>query len=188
MRADLQRLKRDMESHSSGRRRALVESLEDQGAGGQPGAAVPTWHVTPAAAAKTGVSSGPSGSAEAAASRSTEGVPFAVSSASSRAGVPALHGSWWKTSVAIVVVIAALIGGTLYWRSQQAPKLSEKDTVVLADFSNATGEPVFDETLKQALRVQLEQSPFLNVLADQTSVSPPKSRGKSANALRARPY
>src|SRR5262249_27568010 len=45
--------------------------------------------------------------------------------------------------------------------------LTEKDTIVVADFLNTTGEPVFDETLKQALRVQLEQSPFLNVLSDQ---------------------
>jgi len=166
IRTDLQRLKRDVESQSSGRQHALVESPENQGAGGHP-AAVPTSHGTPAAWVKAGVASGPSGSAEALESRSTEGVPFAVSSVSSQAGVPRLHGSWWKRSVAIVAVIAALTGGSLYWRSQHAPRLSETDTVVLADFSNATGEPVFDETLKQALRVQMEQSPCLNVLADQ---------------------
>jgi len=67
--------------------------------------------------------------------------------------------------IAFGVVAAA--AGVGYWFSHRAPKLTEKDTVVLADFTNATGEPVFDETLKQAMRVQLEQSPFLNVLADQ---------------------
>ncbi|HYA22890.1 MAG TPA: hypothetical protein VEF05_01955, partial [Terriglobales bacterium] len=77
-----------------------------------------------------------------------------------------------------LVVVIALAGG-LYWRSRQTPKLSEKDTVVLADFNNATGEPVFDEALKQALRVQLEQSPFLNVLSDQKVNQQLKFMGRS---------
>jgi serine/threonine protein kinase/Flp pilus assembly protein TadD len=72
----------------------------------------------------------------------------------------------WKV-LAPVLVIAALAGGGFYWRSRQAPKMTEKDTLVLADFNNSTGEPVFDDTLKQALQVQLEQSPFLNVLSEQ---------------------
>jgi tetratricopeptide (TPR) repeat protein len=48
----------------------------------------------------------------------------------------------------------------------KAAPLTEKDTVVLADFTNSTGDPVFDGTLKQALAVDLEQSPFLNILSD----------------------
>jgi eukaryotic-like serine/threonine-protein kinase len=48
----------------------------------------------------------------------------------------------------------------------KATPLTEKDTVVLADFTNSTGDPVFDGTLKQALAVDLEQSPFLNILSD----------------------
>ena len=56
----------------------------------------------------------------------------------------------------------------MHFRSQPkiATPLTEKDTVVLADFTNNTGDPVFDETLKQALAAQLEQSPFLNILSD----------------------
>jgi eukaryotic-like serine/threonine-protein kinase len=73
----------------------------------------------------------------------------------------------WKIAVPAVVGVALLVAAFLYWRSQRAPALTEKDSVVLADFANSTGEPVFDDTLKQALRVQLEQSPFLNVLSDQ---------------------
>src|SRR5215468_4256231 len=65
-----------------------------------------------------------------------------------------------------VLLMAAAIGG-LYWRSSRARVLTEKDTIVLADFTNTTGDPVFDDTLKQGLRVQLEQSPFLNILSDQ---------------------
>ena len=47
------------------------------------------------------------------------------------------------------------------------PKLTDKDTIVLADFTNTTGDPVFDGTLRQGLSVQLEQSPFLGIISDQ---------------------
>jgi eukaryotic-like serine/threonine-protein kinase len=68
--------------------------------------------------------------------------------------------------VAAAAVCAALIAGGLYWRPRQRPKLTEKDTIVLADFANSTGDAVFDDTLKQALSVALNQSPFLNVLSE----------------------
>jgi tetratricopeptide (TPR) repeat protein len=70
----------------------------------------------------------------------------------------------WKIVVpAAVVVVAALVAGGLYLRSR--PKgLAETDSIVLAEFANTTGDPVFDETLKQALAVDLEQSPFLRVV------------------------
>ena len=61
---------------------------------------------------------------------------------------------------------AAAVAGTLFWRAHRAPKLTERDTIALADFDNKTGDPVFDDTLKQALTIQLEQSPFLNVLSN----------------------
>ncbi|MGB8885467.1 MAG: winged helix-turn-helix domain-containing protein [Candidatus Korobacteraceae bacterium] len=73
---------------------------------------------------------------------------------------------WIVIAVAAVVLIAAL-AGFLYSRSKKTSGLSELDTIVLADFDNTTGEPVFDSALKQALSVDLEQSPFLNVLSDQ---------------------
>src|SRR5215470_16807151 len=74
----------------------------------------------------------------------------------------------WKLA-ACVLAIALLIAvvGSLYRRSRNTQRLTEKDTIVLADFTNTTGDPVFDDTLKQGLRVQLEQSPFLNILSDQ---------------------
>jgi serine/threonine protein kinase/tetratricopeptide (TPR) repeat protein len=68
--------------------------------------------------------------------------------------------------LAAVVVVAALVAGALYFRSARATRLTEKDTIVLADFANTTGDPVFDDTLKQALAVDLDQSPFLNVLSE----------------------
>ena len=64
------------------------------------------------------------------------------------------------------VLVAAAIVGTFYYRSRSSDHLTEKDTIVLADFANTTGDSVFDDTLKQALAVDLQQSPFLNVLSD----------------------
>jgi eukaryotic-like serine/threonine-protein kinase len=65
------------------------------------------------------------------------------------------------------LVLVALVGGGLYWRTHKAPTLTEKDTIVLAEFDNKTGDAVFDGTLRQGLSAQLEQSPFLNLLSDQ---------------------
>src|SRR5437667_8504874 len=74
----------------------------------------------------------------------------------------------WKVLVpaAVVLVAALVVGGIFYYRSRSSKQLTEKDTVVLADFENKTGDAVFDDALKQALAVQLEQSPFLNILSD----------------------
>jgi eukaryotic-like serine/threonine-protein kinase len=72
----------------------------------------------------------------------------------------------WKIAVPSAVVAAALTVGGLYYSSRRAKPLTDKDTIVLADFDNKTGDPVFDDTLKTALNVSLNQSPFLNVLSD----------------------
>jgi serine/threonine protein kinase/Flp pilus assembly protein TadD len=72
----------------------------------------------------------------------------------------------WKVAVP-VLLIALLVAGGLYYRSrQQSQHLTEKDTIVLTDFANSTGDAIFDDTLKTALSVSLRQSPFLNVLSD----------------------
>jgi DNA-binding winged helix-turn-helix (wHTH) protein len=75
----------------------------------------------------------------------------------------------WKatTSVAMAVFLLGTVGGVFFSRSRRARLLTDKDTIVLADFTNTTGDPVFDDTLKEGLRVQLEQSPYLNILSDQ---------------------
>jgi serine/threonine protein kinase/tetratricopeptide (TPR) repeat protein len=78
----------------------------------------------------------------------------------------------WKMAPAWLIAAGAflsagLIAGGLYYRSRQQSKfLTDKDTIVLADFANSTGDPVFDDTLKTALSVSLNQSPFLNVSSD----------------------
>jgi eukaryotic-like serine/threonine-protein kinase len=89
------------------------------------------------------------------------------------AEVPVAGRRLWKIlAPAAVFIVAALVGGSFYFRSRSAAPatnatpLSEKDTVVLADFDNTTGDAVFDGALKQALAVQLGQSPFINILSD----------------------
>ncbi len=72
----------------------------------------------------------------------------------------------WKILSSAAVLVAAAVAFGIYDRLHQTKPLTEKDTVVLADFTNTTGDPVFDDALKQALAVELGQSPFLNVLSD----------------------
>src|ERR1019366_9242696 len=84
-------------------------------------------------------------------------VPAATSAAAKS------HLGIWKLIIPVAIVVLA-VGGYLYLH--RTPKLSDKDTVVLTDFANSTGDPVFDDTLKTALNVSLRQSPFLNVLSD----------------------
>ncbi|HTC54851.1 MAG TPA: protein kinase [Candidatus Sulfotelmatobacter sp.] len=147
MRADLKRLKRETESSKTGIPAAVDDSAH------------------PAA--------GTAASNSAASSRKQQS---AVSSEHiSAAGPQVATSARWKLFLPIAVVVVALIAGGLYWHSRStnsatsatnATPLTEKDTVVIADFTNSTGDPVFDDALKQALSVQLGQSPFLNILSD----------------------
>ena len=65
-----------------------------------------------------------------------------------------------------VMLAALLVVSGLFYRSHQRKRLTDNDTIILADFANSTGDPIFDDTLKTALNVSLRQSPFLNVLSD----------------------
>ena len=76
-----------------------------------------------------------------------------------------LTGRRMRTTAAGLAALAIAAAGYLWIR--RAPKLTDKDTIVLADFANRTGDPVFDGTLRQGLSVQLEQSPFLSLISDQ---------------------
>ena len=70
----------------------------------------------------------------------------------------------WVIAAAAVVALIALVGALLHFR--RTPALTERDSIVVADFVNTTGESVFDGTLKEALTVQLDQSPYLNILPE----------------------
>ena len=67
-------------------------------------------------------------------------------------------------TVAAMLGILLLAGGGYYWWKGHAKPLTDKDVLVLADFTNTTNDPVFDGTLHAALAAQLEESPFLKVL------------------------
>jgi hypothetical protein len=68
--------------------------------------------------------------------------------------------------IALVVMVLVVLAVGSYFYFHRKPKLTDKDTIVLADFDNKTGDRVFDDTLKTALSVALRQSPFLNLLSD----------------------
>jgi eukaryotic-like serine/threonine-protein kinase len=68
---------------------------------------------------------------------------------------------------AAIAMLAAGVAGGLLWRTRQARRLTEKDTIVLGDFANSTGDAVFDGTLREGLSVQLEQSPFLSLVSEE---------------------
>jgi eukaryotic-like serine/threonine-protein kinase len=96
------------------------------------------------------------------------------------AEAPVANRRLWKVLVPTAVVLAAaLVAGGLYFHSRPAATLTEKDTIVLADFANTTGEAVFDGTLKEALAVDLEQSPVLNILSDKKVAETLRLMGRS---------
>jgi len=137
MRSDLQRLKRDTDTG----RIATVSSDS-----GQVGAAMSAVE----------------------AERSSADAVELRSTGRKRASAPPRAFSRADGYIVAALLVVALIAGGFYYRSRQhaAHGLNDKDTIVLADFANTTGDTVFDDTLKTALSVSLNQSPFLNVLSD----------------------
>jgi eukaryotic-like serine/threonine-protein kinase len=85
------------------------------------------------------------------------------------AGESAVRGKnrWAAIGSTAVLLLAALVAGGLYYRSHKAKPLTDKDSIVLADFTNTTGDTVFDGTLRQGMAVQLEQSPFLSLVSEE---------------------
>jgi serine/threonine protein kinase/tetratricopeptide (TPR) repeat protein len=156
---------RELRYQSAAEMRSELKRLKRDTATGRPAAAtsgtVPIARDTGPASAQTPPTSG---SAPAVA-------PSGSSGAVKAAEVPRAGGKIWKVLVPAAVIVVALIAGGVYWRSRSTSSvattpLTEKDTVVLADFDNKTGDSVFDDALKQALAVDLGQSPFLNILSE----------------------
>jgi serine/threonine protein kinase/tetratricopeptide (TPR) repeat protein len=145
IRADLQRLKRDTDSG-----RAVAQSS----------ASVP--HVTEPTAATSGASAAVDQTSRADTAASRPGRTNASAPTLATAARKPWH-IWLPVAAGILVV---LVGLGIYLRSNRSAKLTEKDSVLLADFVNTTGDSVFDGTLKQALAVQLEQSPYLNIVSE----------------------
>ena len=140
IRTDLQRLKRDTDT---GRAVAADSGSVPAAQGPQPGGPKPAQ-----SASRVNIISSIS---------VTEPAPMGT-------GVAAGKASRMPFVAAAGLLLALAVGGAFYFRSRQPTSLTEKDTLVLADFANMTGDTVFDGTLKQALAVDLEQSPFLRVI------------------------
>ncbi|MGA2204964.1 MAG: protein kinase [Terriglobales bacterium] len=88
-------------------------------------------------------------------------------------------GKLWKIAVPVLLVVLLVAGGLYYRSHQQSQRLTDKDTIVLSDFDNKTGDAVFDDTLKQGLSVQLEQSPFLSLISERRVIETLKLMGRS---------
>ena len=150
MRSELMRLKRD-----TGTGRVAAASSGSVAVAPESGSRLtpPTAAQTPSPASGSSPALGPSPS----------------SSAVKAAEVPATGGRLRKLLVpAALIAVVGAVAGAFYFRSHQtAHHLTDKDNIVLAEFTNTTGDPVFDGTLRQGLSAQLEQSPFLNLLSDE---------------------
>ncbi|MDQ6760909.1 MAG: serine/threonine protein kinase, partial [Acidobacteriota bacterium] len=86
----------------------------------------------------------------------------------------------WKVIAPAGAVVLAL-SAVAYFYFHRPPKLTDRDTIVLADFVNKTGDTVFDDTLRQGLAVQLQQSPFLSLVSDQRIQKTLRLMGRPAN-------
>jgi eukaryotic-like serine/threonine-protein kinase len=159
IRADLQRLKRDTESG-----RAVAAQSDSY-----PAVPIPELQQSHPGAPPSGSHRPAPASASVAASSSGAAITRTSVIAETKSSTQSWKTKSWKTGVPIaLIILAAALAGGYYLRTRSSAKLTEKDSVLLADFVNTTGDPVFDGTLKQALAVQLEQSPYLNIVPDQT--------------------
>jgi tetratricopeptide (TPR) repeat protein/predicted Ser/Thr protein kinase len=115
--------------------------------------------------------------------------PGSKSGAVSAAPVKTHRAKWPVLIAATLVVVVAAVFSWLYF-TRHAQALTDKDTIVLAEFANTTGDPVFDGTLRQGLSAQLDQSPFLSIISDEriahtlTLMAKPKDARLTAEVAR----
>ncbi len=105
-----------------------------------------------------------------------------VSASRTEAPLEVSDGSRWRWIVLAAIVGAAAGVGAWLLFGHRKPVLSETDTILIADFANSTGDPVFNETLRQGLSVELEQSPFLSLIPDQRIQQTLRLMGQSPDA------
>jgi tetratricopeptide (TPR) repeat protein len=160
IRTDLQRLKRDSES-----RRIVVgsesevEPVSSSGVQAAGSRAASSAQAEEAYASAAGVRAASAGSRPVVGGRAALGI----------------------RTVALAAVLVLIAAALLYFHFRKPARLTDKDVIVIADFANTTGDPVFDSTLKEALAVDLEQSPFLNVLSDRKLSETLKLMGRTTD-------
>ena len=161
MKSELLRLRRDTER---GRVRSISES---------PGFLPPQRESPSSPGAASGAAdrlqNGSQSSREPARSSAAPVTMASASGSEMAPGRTAPSGSGrWKVALPLGLILAllALAGGYYYWRGNRVVQLTDKDQLILADFTNQTGDPVFDSTLKEALAIQLDQSPLLQLISD----------------------
>jgi serine/threonine protein kinase/tetratricopeptide (TPR) repeat protein len=161
IRSDLKRLRRETDSS-----RVIVAALDDVTGPGRSSASSRAALSQSRSVAAAGTSNSPAAAAAASAAGSTvdPSQSGARGSGATGASLPARMG--WKLWAPVAAVVVAAISTAIYMYAHRTPMLAEKDSVIIADFANTTGDPVFDGTLRQGLSVQLEQSPYLNILSD----------------------
>ena len=159
LRADLQRLKRDTDSGRTGALSAVSLVGAQPYPERSPGDAAPHPEVASAVA-----QTGPAPSLPPSQSSAAE---IETPSSAQVAQVKKPLARNWKFLLPAAALLVAVAASALYWRSTKAHALTERDSIVLTDFINTTGDQIFDHTLKQALEVDLGQSPFLNVASEQ---------------------
>ena len=174
VRAELQRLKRDLESKRSG---AAVSTTAAPGReDSAPSASTSRPASNPSNAAVSQSSGRMVTTGASAPAVSASGAPTTTTSTTGA--------KLWKIAVPAVLIVLALAGAGLYYyrtRPVATAPLTEKDSIVLTDFDNTTADPVFDDALKQALAVDLGQSPFLNILSDRRVGETLQLMGRAAN-------
>jgi eukaryotic-like serine/threonine-protein kinase len=163
MRTDLQRLKRDLDSGHS--RAVDLEEADER-------IETPRGSTSAERLRRSGPQRAASGSRRPeteSGSRQRSGAQAAVEPPLDEQGdEDTRHGRpWMRVALALGLLLAGAGVAWHFYHRGRAIALTDKDTIVLSEFDNTTGESVFDPTLKQALSAQLEQSPFLNILADQ---------------------
>jgi eukaryotic-like serine/threonine-protein kinase len=149
--------------HASDLRADLKRLQRDSDSGRQAAATATSTNITPASLSAAEPSAPPPISpATGAATASTTGLrpPAPVT----EAGAPKERKRWLVTAATLIIV--AGLAAAAYFHFRRVPMMTAKDSIVIADFANTTGDPVFDGTLRQGLSAQLSQTPFLNIISD----------------------
>jgi serine/threonine protein kinase/tetratricopeptide (TPR) repeat protein len=182
VRAELKRLQRDT---SSGRSAGVSPAITAIPPGGTPAAGPIHGSPVPPPAEHSGSTAAPPSSSPVMRTAPPQTTPSAeapgqVSDTAVAIGLARRHKL--GLGIGLAVAVALGIGAYWLWPARRAPALTGKDSILVTDFVNTTGDSMFDGTLRRGLEVDLEQSPYLNIVPDQQVVQTLKLMGQPAGA------